>query len=175
MSQINHLFEDPEFNDEPIAWYRDPNIIPNDYSDLEHIHTKDLQATFDHVYYWRKVIDEYAAEKNIKEDILIMTEAYASTYDTMRYIIDPKDGRRGAHMPFNFQLIYLDRNSNANNVKERIFEYMDNKPDGESANWVMSSHDHSRMGSRQGGETIFAYNTLVLTLPGASISYYVSC
>lgn len=101
-----------------------------------------------------------------------MTEAYASTSDTMRYYRDA-DGRRGAHMPFNFQLIFnFFPDAKAENVKNGIFEWLDNMPEGETADWVAGSHDHSRVASRVGIEKIHIVNTVVLTLPGASISYY---
>jgi len=45
-------------------------------------------------------------------------------------------------------------------------------PEGETADWVAGSHDHSRVASRVGIEKIHIVNTVVLTLPGASISYY---
>lgn len=45
-------------------------------------------------------------------------------------------------------------------------------PDGETAVWVAGSHDHSRVASRIGVEKVHMVNTVVLTLPGASITYY---
>lgn len=102
-----------------------------------------------------------------------MTEAYASTYDTMRYYVDPDDGRIGSHMPFNFQLIFnFVRDAKAENVRNGIFEWLDNMPAGQTADWVMGSHDHSRIASRVGIEKVHMVNTVVLTLPGASVSYY---
>lgn len=102
-----------------------------------------------------------------------MTEAYASTYDTMRYYKDPNDNRTGAHMPFNFQLIYnLYPDAKAENIKNGINEWLDNMPEGETADWVAGSHDHSRVASRVGIEKVHIVNTIVLTLPGASVTYY---
>jgi hypothetical protein len=46
-------------------------------------------------------------------------------------------------------------------------------PSNETANWVAGSHDHSRVASRVQAEKIHLLNTLVTTLPGASITYYV--
>lgn len=100
-----------------------------------------------------------------------MTEAYASTSDTMRY---HRDGdRHGSHMPFNFQLIFnFYRDAKAANIKRGIDEWMDHMhPDG-TADWVAGSHDHSRVASRIGAEKVDIVNTVVLTLPGASVTYY---
>ncbi|XP_070505141.1 alpha-glucosidase-like [Chironomus tepperi] len=169
LDAINHLYEDDQFRDEPHS----PNLDrePTYYDDLQHIHTKDLNETFLFVYFWRDMIDKYRVEKNITTDILVMTEAYASTYDTMRYYRSPTDSAvRGAHMPFNFQLIFNFRKSQ--DVRNGIFEWLNNMPEGETANWVAGSHDHSRTASRVAPEKIHMVNTVVLTLPGASITYY---
>ena len=104
-----------------------------------------------------------------------MTEAYASTYDTMRYYRheNKSDGRIGSHMPFNFQLIFnFYRDAKAKNIKSGIYEWLDNMPDGETADWVAGSHDHSRVASRIGVEKIHMVNTVVMTLPGASVTYF---
>lgn len=100
-----------------------------------------------------------------------MTEAYASTSDTMRYYGD--GGKKGAHMPFNFQLIFnFYSDAKAENIKNGIFEWLNNMPEGETADWVAGSHDHSRVATRVGVEKIHIVNTVVLTLPGASVTYY---
>lgn len=131
-----------------------------------------MQETFDMVYSWREFIDDYVSANQVPYDIIIMTEAYASTFDTMRYYKDA-DGRRGAHMPFNFQLIFnFYRDAKAQDIKNGIDEWLNNMPEGESADWVAGSHDHSRVATRIGVEKVHMVNTVVLTLPGASITYY---
>jgi len=176
LDAINHLFEDDQFRNEPHSNRLPEGQEPKDYEDLQHIHTKDLNETFLFVYGWRDMIDKYRLEKNITTDILVMTEAYASTSDTMRYYRSPTDANvRGAHMPFNFQLIFnFWSDAKSEHVRNGIFEWLNNMPEGESANWVAGSHDHSRVASRVAPEKIHMVNTVVLTLPGASITYYVS-
>lgn len=161
------MFEDEEFRDEP---RNDFVSDPNDYEYYQHIHTKDLQKTYDLVYDWRELLDKYVEDKKLDYDIILMTEAYASTTDTMRYYIDKTSGRRGAHMPFNFQLIYsFYRDAKAEDIKRGIFEWLDNMPDGEVADWVAGSHDHSRVASKVGNEKIHIVSTVVQTLPGTSV------
>lgn len=134
---------------------------------------QDLQETFDLVYEWRKYLDDYVRDNRLPYDIILMTEAYASTYDTMRYYRDPNDGREGAHMPFNFQLIFnFYADAKAENIRNGIFEWLNNMPEGKTADWVAGSHDHSRVASRIGVDKIHMVNTVVLTLPGASVTYY---
>lgn len=159
------MFEDDQFRNEP---RNDYEMNPNSYDYLQHIYTKDLQATYDIVYSWRKVLDDYVTEKQLKHDIILMTEAYASTLDTMRYYTDGSN-RKGAHMPFNFQLIY-NLNGDTERIKNGIFEWLNNMPAGETADWVAGSHDHSRSASRVGIEKIHIVNTVVQTLPGTSVS-----
>jgi alpha-glucosidase len=131
-----------------------------------------LQDTFDLVYDWRQYLDDYVRINNVPYDIILMTEAYASTFDTMRYYKNA-DGKKGAHMPFNFQLIFnFYRDAKAQNIKNGIFEWLNNMPEGETADWVAGSHDHSRVASRIGIEKVHMVNTVVLTLPGASVTYY---
>lgn len=109
-------------------------------------------------------------QNDIKEDIILMTEAYASITDTMRYYRDGE--RRGSHMPFNFYLIFdFVRDANAQRIKNGVDYWMSHMPEGETADWVAGSHDHSRVASRVGIEKIHMVNTVVLTLPGASITY----
>jgi alpha-glucosidase len=169
------MFEDDQFRNEPRnEWVSDPD----NYEYLQHIYTKDLQETFDLVYTWRKVLDDYVVEKGVKHDIILMTEAYASTFDTMRYYGDG-DKRKGAHMPFNFQLIFnFYRDANAENIKNGIFEWLDNVPNRTNtenitekltSDWVLGSHDHSRFASRVGIEKVHIANTVVQTLPGTSV------
>lgn len=170
------MYEDDQFRNEPKSSWLGEDDEPKNYDDLQHIHTKDLNATFDFIYYWRNMIDEYRVEKNIATDILIMTEAYASIEDTMRYYRDPvNENRRGAHMPFNFQLIWaFQKNGKAADVKGSIDWFRSHMPSGESTNWVAGSHDHSRVASRVAPEFVDIANTVVTTLPGSSITYYVS-
>lgn len=168
------MYEDDQFRDEPLSDHLKPGDEPKYYDDIKHIHTKDLNDTFLFVYKWRKMIDDYRAQKKIDADILIMTEAYASIEDTMRYYGSPTDeNARGAHMPFNFQIIF-NTDGNAKKLRDGIHVWLDNMPSNETANWVAGSHDHSRVATRVFPEKIHIANTLVLTLPGASITYYVS-
>lgn len=167
LDAINHIMEDLNLMDEPRNEFVSD---PDNYEYLRHIHTKDLQATYDLVYDWRDLIDKYVKENELDYDIILMTEAYASTKDTMRYYVDETTNRTGAHMPFNFQLIFnFYRDAKAENIKNGIFEWLDNMPADGVADWVAGSHDHSRVASRVGIEKIHIVSTVVQTLPGTSV------
>ncbi|XP_059617992.1 alpha-glucosidase-like [Phlebotomus argentipes] len=167
LDAINHMFESPGFEDEPLSGWGEPGT----YDYLEHVHTKDLLETYDVVEQFRQVVDNYAEEHQTEAKIL-MTEAYANlTFTMMFYQSD--QGVPRAHMPFNFGLINdVHWDTSVRRIKEKIDEWLDNMPPGHTPNWVAGSHDHSRVGSRLGVERIGLMNTLVLTLPGTSITYY---
>lgn len=109
----------------------------------------------------------------------MMTEAYASLEDTMRYYGD--GDKLGAHMPFNFILInnlwsgseLLSDGSSASDFKREIDQLLEALPEGQTTNWVMGNHDQSRVGSRYGTEKIDALLALVMTLPGIAVTYNV--
>lgn len=124
------------------------------------------------IHNWRKLLTEFSERKNVTTKIL-MTEAYASIEDTMLYYIS-ENGELGAHMPFNFQLIYLDRSSTAQNIKQNIDFWLNYMPEGFTPNWVTGSHDHSRVATRIGPNYVAQMNTINLMLPGTSCTYYVS-
>lgn len=170
LDAINHMFEDPEFRNEPPTDY----CPAGEYCSLEHIYTKDLDETFDQVYEWRKFLDDYTKEKGT-EDKILFTEAYTLNVDnTMRFYRDKTSGKRGAHMPFNFELIYSFNNKDltARQLKGSIDYWFTNVPAGFVSNWVVGSHDHSRIASRFGSERIEVANAIMFFLPGTSVSYY---
>lgn len=58
---IPHMFEDDQFRDEPLSF--NPNAQPWEYDYLDHIYTKDHPLTFDMVYQFRDLLDEYTGAK----------------------------------------------------------------------------------------------------------------
>lgn len=100
-----------------------------------------------------------------------MTEAYASTENTMRYYQSTDGTVEGVSMPFNFGLIYFNQETSAYRVKDTVNEWLTYMPVGKTPNWVASSHDHSRAATRLGDARVRMMMTLVQTLPGVSITY----
>lgn len=59
MDAVPYLFENNNFEDEPIA----ENGAPaGEYDSLKHIYTSDQPETFDMVYQWREFIEDYNRE-----------------------------------------------------------------------------------------------------------------
>jgi alpha-glucosidase len=141
---IAHLFEvdknlhGGKFPDEPRnSWNDDP--LSYDY--LAHIYTKDLQETFDMVYEWRDLFDEYKAKDGMSR--VMMTEAYSSPQLIMKYF--GEGPRLGAHMPFNFVLITdVNGGSTAFEIKQAVDKFLNFKPIDMPANWVVSICNYSK-------------------------------
>lgn len=57
---IPHLFE-TGLEDEPRS--SDENAQDYEHEYLDHIYTKDQPETFEMVYHWRKLVDDYSAAK----------------------------------------------------------------------------------------------------------------
>lgn len=57
---ISQLFE-TGLEDEPRSSNED--ALPYQYSYLDHIYTQDQPETFEMVYHWRELVDEYSALK----------------------------------------------------------------------------------------------------------------
>ncbi|XP_065088453.1 alpha-glucosidase-like [Ochlerotatus camptorhynchus] len=166
LDAINHMFEDAEFRNEPPA-----GGVPGSYDSLDHIYTKDVEDVYGVVYGWRDLMDAYSKEHG--RTIILMTEAYSSIEGTMLYYENANRTRQGAHMPFNFQLIYdFKSDQNAAGLKSSIDWWMNHMPARHTPSWVSGSHDHSRFASRVGEDRVDQVMTLMHTLPGTSITYY---
>ncbi|XP_035778651.1 maltase 2-like [Anopheles albimanus] len=166
LDAINHMFEDVQLRDEPPG-----SGPPGSYDVLDHIYTKDVPDTYDVVYGWRQLCEDYGRQKG--KTIILMTEAYASIENTMRYYEESPGGRQGAHMPFNFQLIYdFHSDQNAIGLKQSIDWWLNHMPARQTPSWVAGSHDHSRAATRAGLPKVDQLLTLLHTLPGTSITYY---
>lgn len=136
---VTHLFEvDKElyggkYPDEPISG----NSLddPLSYSYLNHIYTTEQDETYDMVYQWRDIYEEYKAKDGFSR--VMMVETYASPQNIMRYF--GEGDREGAHMPFNFALISdVNGQSTAAEVKYAIDKFLTFKPIDKLANWVVS-------------------------------------
>lgn len=163
---ICHLFEVEDLRDEPESGK--PNN--QSYEFLEHIYTKDLPETYDVVYHWRKLLDNYKKE-NGGDTPVMLTEAYANISSVMDYY-ESKDGVQGAQVPFNFYLISdLNMNSDARDFLSNIQRWISYMPVTGTPNWVLGNHDRPRVASRFGPERADGLNLLLLTLPGIAVTY----
>ena len=67
-----------------------------------------------------------------------MTESYSSPDVIKKYYIS-SDGKDGAHLPFNFEMIRkLSNSSDASTVVNMVTEWFKVVPEGKTTNWVVS-------------------------------------
>ncbi|XP_055625270.1 maltase A3-like [Toxorhynchites rutilus septentrionalis] len=146
-------------------------IDPEDFDYLDHIYTQNQPETLDMVYQWRELVDQYQQE-NGGETRVLMTEGYTSLEILREYYVSTTTKKHGSHMPFNFGFIAdLNRTSGAFDIVKVIQSWMNIVPQGHAANWVMGNHDRPRVGTRFGEERIDAMNMILLSLPGATVTY----
>jgi alpha-glucosidase len=77
---------------------------------------------------------------------------------------------KGAHLPFNFQLISLPWDAAI--IAAAIDEYEGALPPDGWPNWVLGNHDRPRIVSRVGSEQARAAAVMLLTLRGTPTMYY---
>lgn len=111
-------------------------MSPDDYNYLDHPYTMDQNETYDVVYNWRDVLNEY--EKLHGEDKIMMTESYTDLDLVMKYY---GSNDRDGSIPFNFEFLGgINNKTNAPQMKAVIDKWMNKMPAGRTANWVVSIH-----------------------------------
>ena len=168
---VDFLHEDILAGDEKLI---DP-AAPLSYQNLNHTNTLNQNKSYEEVYEWRAFLDEYKRTTDNKTR-LMMTEAYADLDKTLLWYQKSVD-RKGAHIPFNFELITrLVKDSTATECKSIIDAWIEKMPkgDGMNPNWVLSNHDNKRIVTRFGRERADGLAILQMSLPGIAFIYYVS-
>ncbi|XP_046736597.1 maltase 1-like [Diprion similis] len=161
--------EDSSLTDEPLSGL--PGYSKADYYYLDHIYTKDRTENYQILQTWREHVDNYTATVNDGVSRIIFTEAYANISCVMKYY------NFGSNVPFNFFFI-KDKNgiepatvNTATDVVNIINTWMENMPDGATANWVFGNHDNSRVATKYGSDRIDAINFILYLLPGIAVTY----
>ncbi|XP_011205952.2 maltase A1 [Bactrocera dorsalis] len=158
--------ENGQYPDEPVSGNTDDK---DDRAYLKNDLIENRPETIDMVYQWRQVMDDYQRIHGGDTRVLLI-ETYAPAAYTMQMY-----GNRtveGAHLPFNFNLItVLKQGVSASYVQLAVDEWLKNMPARRTANWVIGNHDQRRAASRYGVQRTDAMNMLVMTLPGASVTY----
>lgn len=160
---VPHIIEGDISKDEPTV--KVPGAKPTDHVSFNHTLTKDQPGTYDIIQSWRVHVDNYAQLKN-RSEILLMTEAYSSLPNTIKYY------NYGSNVPFNFKYITdANVNSSAAKFQEIADTWLKSMPKDGIANWVMGNHDRTRIPTRypgRGDQMIM----LEMILPGVAVTYY---
>ncbi len=155
---MHHLVKDKEFRDNP----PNPNFRPgmSPYRRLMTTYTADLPEVQEIVAMMRNVVEEY-------DDRMLVGEIYLPVERLMAYY---GASGKGAHLPFNFQLIRLPWK--AKEIAAAIERYEALLPSDAWPNWVLGNHDKPRTASRVGAAQARVAAMLLLTLRGTPTLYY---
>ncbi|XP_076656311.1 alpha glucosidase 2 [Halictus rubicundus] len=159
---VPHIIEGDISLNEPL---KSPGADPTLHASYIHNVTKDQPGTYDIIKSWRTHVDDYARTHN-RSEIVLMTEAYTSLDDTIKYY------NYGSNIPFNFKYI-TDANakSSSEQFKKIAEDWIKAMPQDGTANWVMGNHDRERLPTRypgKGDQMIM----LEMILPGVAVTYY---
>lgn len=153
-----HLIKDKNLRDNPINPDYQPHMAT--YEQLLPVYSTDQPEVHDLVLKMRQVLDAY-------DDRLLIGEIYLPIHQLVAYYgIDGK----GAHLPFNFQLLLLPWD--ARQIASAIDQYEGLLPVNGWPNWVLGNHDQPRITSRVGKEQSWIAALLLLTLRGTPTIYY---
>ncbi|HEX3034966.1 MAG TPA: alpha-amylase family glycosyl hydrolase [Thermodesulfobacteriota bacterium] len=154
-----HLMKDDQFrNNPPNPDYEPERDLPY-HSQLQSF-TTNLPEVHDIIAMMRDVMDEY-------DERVMIGEVYLPISELVTYY--GKEGK-GAHLPFNFQLVTLPWS--AQEVSAIISQYESSIPSEGWPNWVLGNHDRPRIATRVGAEQARVAAMLQFTLRGTLFVYY---
>lgn len=131
---ISTLFEHADFPNEPLSGK--PGSSSNDRDYLIHLYTEDQPETYDMLYQWRQLLDDYQKQHG-GDTRVMMTESYASEDKLFGYY--GNETHNGAHFTFNFWFItQLTKDSSARDIKFVIDKFFTYLPVQHTPNWVVS-------------------------------------
>jgi alpha-glucosidase len=155
---MHHLAKDTQFRDNPPDPEWRPGMSP--YRELLTTYSADLPEVQEVVAKLRNVLDNY-------DDRMMVGEIYLPVERLMAYY---GASGKGAHLPFNFQLIRLPWN--AREIATAVERYEALLPSYAWPNWVLGNHDKSRVATRVGPAQSRVAAMLLLTLRGTPTMYY---
>ncbi len=158
LDAIWHLIKDETFRDNPpnIAWT--PKQPENER--LVQAYSADQPEVHDMIIQMRQVLEAF-------DNRLLIGEIYLPVDRLVAYY---GKALRGAHLPFNFQLI--ETPWSAKKIRALIETYEAALPDGAWPTWVLGNHDRARIAARVGQAQARVAAMLLLTLRGTPTLYY---
>jgi alpha-glucosidase len=155
------LIKDDQLRDNP----PNPDWKPTDrrtYDSLVPLYTTDRPEIHEVIGEMRSVLDEYGGDRVLIGEIYLPVDRLVAYYGT--------PVRRGAHLPFNFQL--LDLPWSAELIGTAVDAYEKLLPGDAWPNWVLGNHDRPRLATRLGAPQTRVAAMLLLTLRGTPTLYY---
>jgi alpha-glucosidase len=157
-----HLVKDAGFADNPANPDWRDGMDP--YQALVPLYSADRPEVHGLVRQMRALLDRYRSRVLIGE-IYLPLERLVEYYG-----VDSNGELSGAHLPFNFQLLFVLWNARA--LARLIADYERMLPAGAWPNWVLGNHDRPRIASRVGPAQARVAAMLLLTLRGTPTLYY---
>ncbi|TLV03269.1 alpha-amylase family glycosyl hydrolase [Dyadobacter luticola] len=155
-----HMIKDEQLRDNPPApdsKFDASDLIYNHYSP---VYSTDQPEVHEIVRMMRNLTDQY-------DERVIIGEIYLPIPKLVTYY---GHDNKGAHLPFNFQLLTLPWESAA--IASAIDQYEGALPAEGWPNWVLSNHDQPRIASRVGRSQAKVAAMMLLTLRGTPTIYY---
>ncbi|TDE14491.1 alpha-amylase family glycosyl hydrolase [Dyadobacter psychrotolerans] len=155
-----HMVKDQQLRNNPVAPNSpfDPKDLIYEYQDP--VYSTDQPEVHDIVRMMREVTDNY-------QERVLIGEIYLPIHKLVTYY---GNDNKGAHLPFNFQLLTLPWD--APQIARAIDEYEGALPTEGWPNWVLGNHDQPRISSRVGRSQARVATMLLLTLRGTPTIYY---
>lgn len=152
------LIKDDQFRDNPV----NPGYVPGEspHDRLMPLYTANRSEVHEIVAEMRSVTDTYP-------DRVLIGEIYLPIEQLVTYY---GHDLKGAHLPFNFQL--LQTAWNAGSIAQILQRYEAALPHGAWPNWVLGNHDQQRIASKIGSAQARVATMLLLTLRGTPTIYY---
>ncbi|WP_051663957.1 alpha-amylase family glycosyl hydrolase [Dyadobacter crusticola] len=155
-----HMIKDEQLRDNPPS----PDSIYNAddliYDHYIPVYSTDQPEIHDIVRMMRELTDQY-------DERVLIGEIYLPIQKLVTYY---GLNNKGAHLPFNFQLLTLPWD--AARIAAAIDEYEGALPVEGWPNWVLSNHDKPRISSRVGRSQAKIAALMLLTLRGTPTIYY---
>jgi alpha-glucosidase len=156
---LGRLIKDAQFRDDPLnPDYRDDEPP---YRRVLPLYSSDQPEALEITAEMRQVLEEYPDERLLIGEIYLPVDRLVAYYGP---------DLTGAHLPFNFNLMWVDWKPAA--ILRLIREYEAALPPGAWPSWVLGNHDQQRVASRLGPAQARVAMVLLMTLRGTPTLYY---
>lgn len=154
-----YLFTDYDLRDEPKV----QNAVGDEYSDYNHIYTKNLPEIYDMFARWRTTTDSYT-------DRVLMADPdpMSSDQEMMKYYGHFQ--RDGVQLPVKRRQFPTDCGGRC--IKDYVNGWMDNLPSGRWPTWSFGDEMTKRFATNHSENFIRCFAMLTMTLPGTPVLYY---
>src|SRR5262245_57740933 len=153
------MIKNANFTNEPV----NPNYRAGDppHRRLLAVHSGDRPEVMEVAAEMRRVLAEYPGDRLLIGEIYLPVKRLVTYYGP---------NLAGMHLPFNFNMMFVDWTPAA--LLRLVREYESLLPSGGWPNWVLGNHDQPRVATRFGSAQVRAAMVLLMTLRGTPTLYY---